>query len=386
MTDHDDQFTRPAGPDAADLSPEHDELLARMRAADPIDAGALPQSDGPEALTLLETIMAPTPQTPAAGGTGRQPDPVLFGTDVPSDFGSARPMQRRGRRGFGLILASAAAIVLLVAGALALLPSNTEPALAVVQSAAQATATAESGRVEVTANLDGSDETGSGSIDAVVEGRYDGDDLAFSIVSIDADGTGDDFDGADLEEFGDEFPISETRYIDGVIYANSPEGWFAVEVPEFVGEQVTDLADPREVLATVQELVEATEVGTAVIDEPNGTSIETTHYQSVINLGDESLQESGWLAGLELTELDADGEVTVDLYVTDDLLRRLTVSGNAADNAGGEGNVTFEVVTSFYDFDGDISVEAPTDVEIVDPFAELQEGDFEFGPDEDVDG
>lgn len=371
-------------PNAPHLSSDNDDLLARMRAADPIDDGALPQSDGPEALSLLETIMAPTPTSPSAGGGSRQPDPVLFGTDVPSDFGTAQPMQRRGRRGFGLILASAAAIVLLVAGALALLPSNTEPALAVVQSAAQATATAESGRVEVTANLDGSDETSSGSIDAVVEGRYDGDDLAFSIVSIDAEGS--EFDDSDIEEFGDEFPISETRYIDGVIYANSPEGWFAVEVPEFVGEQVTDLADPREVLATVQELVEATEVGTAVIDEPNGGSIETTHYQSVIDLGDDSLQESGWLAGLELTDLDAEGEITVDLYVTDDLLRRLTVSGNASDTSGSDGAVTFEVVTSFYDFDGDISVEAPTDVEIVDPFAELQEGDLDFDFGEDLDG
>lgn len=376
-----------------------DELLARMQAARPIDPNPQPRSDGPQAQALLESLMNNQPNQevgPAAAASsaadGRTLDNVLFADSVNHNY--ERPTvadNGRGRKGYGLILAAAAAVVVLVAGALALLPANTEPALAAVQSAAQATAEAQTGRVEVVAALDGNDDAGSGSIDGSVTGRYDGANVSFTVGEFSAVGEG-DAEG-EFEDFTDELPLTETRFVDGVLYANTvDDGWLGVEVPDFVGSSIAELADPREVLGSVQDLVEAEEVGPETLTEPNGATVDTVHYRSVVDLGDETLGESGWLTGMDLADLDAEGQVTIDIYVgADNLLRRLTVSGDLNEADGGTGAATFEIVSSFYDIGGDITVEAPADAEIIDPMADFDfedEGSFfeDFEELEELDG
>lgn len=370
-----------AGDSLPNPQPPTDEVLDRLRAARPVDPNPLPRPDGPQANALLESIMSPTPsaepgdpipEAPASTPTGdRRLDPVLFAGDVDHDY--ARPTvapDRRRRGGYGLILAAAAAVVVLVAGAVALLPANTEPALATVQSAAQATAEAQSGRVEVTVDLDAVDGDETGTVDASVDGRFDGADVAFTIGAFDVteDGTAEDVAG--------ELPLSETRFVDGVLYADvDGEGWIGVEAPEFIGTAVTDVADPREVLASVDDLVEADEVGPATLTEPDGSEVSTTQYRSVVDLGDETLSQSGWLAGLELSDLDAEGEITIELFVDGDgWLRQLSVSGNLNEPEGGSGEARFEVVTSFYDIGGDITIEAPEGVEVLEADDLLGEG------------
>ncbi|MEM9612004.1 MAG: hypothetical protein AAGA59_03675 [Actinomycetota bacterium] len=376
--------------------PPTDEVLDRLRAARPVDHNPLPRPDGPQANAFLESIMSanpaaepggsPTPPPTGETGDDRRLDPVLFADDAEHDY--ARPTvisdRRRRRGGYGMILATAAAVAVLVAGALALLPANTEPALAAVQSAAQATAEAQSGRVDVTVDLDAADDIGTGMVEASVNGRFNGPDVAFTIGAFDVSE-----DGATEDLIG-ELPLSETRFVDGVLYADvDGEGWIGVEAPEFVGAAVTDLADPREVLTAVEDLVEATEVGPATLTEPDGATVETTQYRSVVDLGDESLSQSGWLAGLELSDIEAEGEITVDLYVDGEgWLRQLSVSGDLTEPEGGPGEARFEVVTSFYDIGGDITIEAPEGVEVMEADDLLGEGfeaDFEAEFDEEFD-
>ncbi len=378
--------------------PLHDEVLDRLRAARPVDPNPLPRPDGPEANALLESIMSPTSsadphdhQAAASDTPGpvERLDPVLFADDVDHDY--ARPTvvtNRRSRRGYGMILATAAAVAVLVAGGLALLPANTEPALAAVQSAAQATAEAQSGRVVLTVDLDAADGEETGAIDASVDGRFDGPDVAFTVGSFDvsSDGFGGD---TDTEDLLGELPLSETRFVDGVLYADvDGEGWIGVEAPEFVGATVTELADPRQVLTAVEDLVEATEIGPATLTEPDGATVETTQYRSVVDLGDETLSQSGWLAGLELSDIEAEGEVTIDLYIDGEgWLRQLSVTGDVNEPDGGVGEADFEIVTSFYDIGGDITIEAPEGVEVMDADDILGEGfDADFDLDtEDLD-
>ncbi|MEL7208596.1 MAG: hypothetical protein AAGK32_10260 [Actinomycetota bacterium] len=367
-----------------------DDLLARLRAARPIDPNPQPRSDGPPAHALLESVMnQPTPEASnPASNQAPSLDPVLFADAADHDFD--RPPAASGgraRRGYGLVLAAAAAAVVLVAGALALLPTNTEPALAAVQSAAQATADAGTGRVEVVATVEAGDGQERGNIDASVTGRYNGTDVAFVVGEFVASATGDH--AGDLDDFDDEFPLTETRFVDGVLYVNTvDEGWLGVEVPQFVGTTLTDLADPREVLGSVQELVEADEVGPVTLTEPDGATVSTTHYRSIVDLGDETLGQSGWLAGLDTTEIDADGVITIDIYVgDDDLLRRLTVSGDLTEPENGSGDATFEITSSFYDIGSDITIEAPADAEIIDPMDFEGEGSlFDQLHEEELDG
>ena len=104
-----------------------------------------------------------------------------------------------------------------------------------------------------------------------------------------------------------------------------------------------------------------------------------------MDLGDESLEQSGWLNGLETADIDADGVVTIDLYVgPDGLMNRLVVSGDL-DEIEGEGDATFSVTTSFYDIGADITVEVPEGAQIIDPMEDFGEGS-PFAEFDDADG
>ena len=317
------------------------ELMNRLSLADPVDPDELPDLDERKPQQLLESIMS----NQSAENQSAEQHPAIT------------TMNPRQPRRLGLMIGAAAAVLLLVGGVFAFAPSNTEPALAVVHSAAASTAEANTGRVTVTLNGEGTEgsEVGeSGQVAGEVTVAFAGGDYSATVEVTEMS----------TEGGLDEFPVTESRLVDGTVYLNNEGQWYQMEAPEFLGETLVDIVDPRSVLTTVQELVEAEEVGTATID-----GVETTHYRSVVDLADESLGESGWLAS-ELGEIDADGEVEIDLYIDQEgLLRQLDVSGDLQEPEGGEGEATFEVSTSFFDLGADLSIEAPADAILIDPLS-----------------
>ena len=332
------------------------ELLARLSDADPIDTTDLPTPSSPRARALLEDIM--TSETPTSDpahvpteGEGDEA-PLL---DLPSVEGIDRYASPRRQR-LGVIAAIAAAFVAIV-GFLVVSPGGTEPALASVHSAARATAEADSGRATTTFVLEATDGTNSESVAGEMQTEFSGTDVA---ATVDLDELGD--------EAGDLLPAGvEMRFVDGVVYGRDGDVWYAVETGGTFGQAAIERIDPRNVLETVQSLVATTEVGAAEIG-----GVATTHYQSVIDLADESLRDSGWLP-VDPAEIEAAGAMTIDLFVDDEgLLRQLVVSGDvvATDGSGGSGTVL--ITSSFFDFGADITIEAPATAEFIDPGNELE--------------
>ncbi len=333
----------------------HDELMQRLVAADPIDPDTLPSADATAANELMETIMKS--DSANALGEGAQPEPRTL--DLPNVPGVERYARSHRRSRSRTLLAGAAAAIVLIAGLLVFSPDNTAPALATVHSAAQTTAEADTGRVLTTFSVDGTDGAEAGQVAGSLEASFNGADVSLSVDIDEAVGS---------EELG-ALPASEARLIDGVLYVNAEPQWYAVETAGFLSQSLVDVVDPRSVLATVQDLVETDEVGTVDID-----GVSTTHYRSVVDLGEEPLGQSGWMA-LQGADVEVDGEVTIDLYIDDDgQLRQLDVSGDLQEPEGGTGSANFVVSSSFFDLGSDITIDVPADVITVDPL-----DGFDFG-------
>lgn len=339
-----------------------DDLFQRLSAADPIDHHDLPTAEDGSAQRLLENAMSdqsPAHQTsisPIAAATDENPYAWPTGDDA---TGAAVVELDKGRRRRNplLLLSAAAAVLLLVGGVLVFAPDNTPSAVATVHNAAAATADVDSARITINVEIDGTDGVEEGQLSGQLDAAYTGSDIAFSLQIEDQ---GDDF-------FGEEVPFNEARLVDDVAYIDADGEWFAVDTDGLLGDMVSDFLDPRAALAKVQELTETTEVGSATVD-----GVATTHYQSVVDLGDEeSLVSSGWLP-LEAMDVDTDGELTIDLFVDGDgVLRQLDLSGDVQDTSGSGESGTFDIATRFYDFGADIQVEAPADVEVIDPLQGL---------------
>jgi hypothetical protein len=338
-----------------------DELLRQLAAADPVERATVPVASDDTPRTLLENIM----NEPAHTGPGSVS--VLNATSTANTHGGSPRRSSLGGR--ASLVAVAAAVIVLLGGVLVFAPDNAQPALATVHSAAAATADADTGRIVSTFSVDADDNESdeSLSLNGSLDAAYAGSDIE---VNVEASGL------ADNMPF-DELPLNRFRLVDDVIYLDMDGSWMSLDTNGLLGDVVADYVDPRSVLEQVEELTETTEVGSVDID---GQS--TTHYQSVVDLADETVSESGW-AGHEAFPVEAEGEVTVDLYVGDnDLLRRLEMSGDLADGGDGESG-TFNLVMDFVDIGADITVEAPADAEEFDPFG----GGFDFDSDveEDLD-
>jgi hypothetical protein len=345
------------------------DLMRQLTAADPVDLNTVPGPDAPAAQQLLEATIAAPAVTAPAGDTAPRGDtaaditaPVVAATSTATTdpvVEHLAPRRSSLGRSRAALVSVAAAVLLLVGGLAVFAPENTPSALAAVHSAAAAADDADTGRITTTFTVDGSFEedgqTASEMHTATFEAEYSGSDIAFSLTSSESDSDA-GFDAGDL-------PFTEGRLVDDVLYFNSAGRWLGVDTDGFLGSIVSDFVDPRVVLEKVQELTEATEVGEVTID---GQTV--THYQSVVDLGDESLSQSGWL-GFEAGDLDGEGEVTVDLYVgSDDILSRLDLSGDVQEGAD---SGTFEVSMRFTDIGSDIEVEAPAGAVNFDPL-----GDF----------
>jgi hypothetical protein len=330
----------------------NDDLIEQLRAADPVDPARLPNAAAPDARALLEDILrtsstAPESDIPVSAGFITA-DSDGFTVPPPTVLPSAT---NRRRRSLALLTSAAAAVIVLIAGVTLFLPSSTEPALAAVQNAAESTARVESGRIATTFTLTGTNGGRSESVRGEANATFVENNLAFTV---------------DLAQLADirsgDAAVVEGRLVDGVLYGNEGSGqWYAVDAGSFLTSGLISTVDPRSALTTVQDLVEAEEVGSTVVD-----GFDTTHYQSTIDLADESLEQAGWLAGLDGIDVNAEGEVLIDLYVdTDGLLRQLDITGEATEPGSTE-SARFELTTRFYDLGGDFTVEAPDPADVLD--------------------
>ncbi len=354
--------------DTAGTSPDpagDRDLLARLTAADPIDPVTLPTAGDPEAARLLDDILTTEPAVASNPVAAAYPLPVRAATTGAGDAAPSRlGVLARSR---GALVAVAAAVLLLVGAVTVLAPDNTPAAVAQVRAAAATTADADTGRITSTFEVTYDDAELSDAAGGTVEVTYAGGDLG---LSVDVDQVPDEL-GADADEF---LPaLDDIRLVDDVAYVQQDGTWIAVDTGGLLGDVVVDLIDPRTVLDTVQGLTEATEVGPAEVG-----GVATTRYRSVIDLGDETLGQSGWLA-FEGMDIDAEGEITIDLYVSDgadgETLRRFDLSGDIQAPEGEDGTASFEIVTLFTDLGADLTIEAPDGAIAFDPLAEAFESD-----------
>ncbi len=329
-----------------------EELLQRLKAANPVP----PTIDDDVSWTAADTLFDQI--TSRSGG---------FAPYADSAEGSAEAVrpprgQERGRGRLGLLAAVAAVAALVVAAAVIVAPSGVQPALAVVQAAAQETAEADSGRVITAFSVVGEEDAERETLTGTVTALFSGDDFAVTI------GVDPSSDAMSAEEAA-EISRAETRVVDGQLYA-TPDGaqWMSIEAPEILQSTLTRLTDLRSILAQVEELVDVETLGPTEID---GRSV--THYRSEVDLADESLAESGWLPGTQgvqgsPVDIDAEGLVTVDMFVDEDgLMRRIEVSGEAEPvDESINASADFAVTTDFVDLGADLAIEAP-DPSVVEP-------------------
>ena len=320
--------------------------LSDLRAADPVRMADLPRSSDPGAVALLHRVSA---------------------TSSPSPTQARRGLRNR----FVPLGAVAAAFLVVMVGFTVFSPSNTETALATVKTAAQEVAAANSGRATTTFEIDGVSNGVSDRAAGMTVLTYNGDNFA---VTLDLDDLPQELKNQG-SGMGDLLSEVETRFIDGVIYGRGGpvDDWIAVELPSVFVDQIRETADPRSVLETVQTLVETEEVGTTTID-----GVDVTHYQSIVDLDEKSLAESGWLAGVDSQiDVDTEGTLTVDLFVSDaSQLIRLDVFGTLATTEATDSMAaTFSVSTLFTDLNAVDPITAPEGV-VPSPFlpGELSEG------------
>ncbi len=327
----------------------NDYLMRRLQAADPIDPATLPSTNDQASQNLLDAVMADN------GNTDADTSPEVDQPAVFAELPAINRVRQTGRpRHWAVLAGAAAAVMILVAGVATFLPDNTPSALAAVHSAAAATADSDSGQIDVTFWLDGTDSSHSEQVAGDVSATFSGADLAIAIQLSDQPSA-----------FAGDLPSSvETRLVDGKIYLNDGSQWYVIEAPAGLAKSLVELVDPRSVLARVEELLETEEIGPATTD-----GVATTHYRSVVDLDGATLGEARWLPA-DVTDFSAEGSVTVDLFVDENgLLRQLNVSGDVREPEGegaGEGEARFEVVTSFSNLGADLTVDAPANAVSLD--------------------
>ena len=336
--------------DSNDFDNAHDdELINRLKAANPVPPGRVDPSPA-HGDTLFDQITSRPAGFAPYAGTGRES--VAAGPlDRPAD--PTRSDDKSGR--WGLLAAVAAVAVLLIGAVVIFAPAGAQPALAVVQSAAQETADARDGRVVTEFNVVGREDAEQGTLSGAMTAEFADEDFA---VGLQLDPSSDVMSAAEAAEIG----RAETRLVDGQLYATTDgEQWMSIEAPAILQSTLARITDLRTILAQVEELVAVETVGPAEID-----GLAVTHYRSEVDLADESLAESGWLPGTQgmqgsPVDIDAQGLVTIDLYVDGEgLMRRIEVSGEAEPvDASIDASADFTVTTNFVDLNSGITIDAP---------------------------
>lgn len=327
-------------------NPQSDPIMDALKRSNPVEANAVPTAQSDAARSLLTAVTS----RPAGAGFDAYAAPAAF----------AKPKSAGQPGRYRFLAAVAVAIAVVAAGVSFMLPSNTEPVLALVQAAAEETQKAISGEVFTSVSVVGSDADESGQLEGSLTVLFNDGDIAVIPGSIIVDGLeGNDEDLSQLED-------AEIRFVDNVAYIKVDGEWTGIDAPTFISEMlVAEYVNPTVVLDEVNSLTDVTEIGSETID-----GISTTHYQSEINLAEgETFNANGWL-GQVANELavEADGIVVIDLYVGDDgLLRLMNITADLeSSDPTQQGEAQILVSTKFSNLNGDIQIEAPEGVEIMD--------------------
>ncbi len=342
--------------------PNPDPIMDALKRANPVAARDVPTAQSAAAKSLLAEVTS----RPAGAG--------FDSYSAPAEFAKPERADQPGRYRF--LAAVAVAIAVVAAGISFVLPGSSQPAIAAVQAAATETQKAISGEVLTSVSFEGSDATESGQLQGSVNVLFDADDIAVIPGEITVEGDG--FDANDDEDLN-ELEDVELRYVDGIAYVKADGEWMGIDAPGFIGEMViAEYINPTKVLAEVNSLTDATEIGSETVD-----GVDTTHYQSEINMAEgETFNATGWLGEIanELA-LEADGVVVIDLYVGDDgLLRLMNITADIeSTDPAEEGEATIQVSTKFSNLNGDVNIEAPEGVEVMDMGDLGDELEEEFG-------
>lgn len=338
-----------------------DPVLRRLADADPSAERPLPGAASPEARRAFAAAIDPT--HPDRTDLHMHTEPSLAPSSPDAETGgAARPfgsppatVGTRSPRRWGALAGVAAAGAVVTGGVLALAPGGSTPALAAVQTAADTTASITEGVMRTTVDLAGTDGSEQGDLSAEVITRFDQGDLAVTVDVLESSHDVDDLvDG----------PDAEAVLVDGVAYARAAlegDGWYAVEAPPLVTSAVEDLANPRSILAVVDELVEATEDGTVELD---GETL--TRYVATVDLSEQTLQAAGALGLAGGLDVSPTGTVDVVLLVEGDVLRVMTLTGTAGESSQPDAVVDFEITVAFDELGVDQAIAAPADATVLD--------------------
>lgn len=304
---------------------KHDELLAAIAAIDPLDTGNPPAKGSARYDSILERAMHPTVEQ-----TRSQPND---GDDTDRPAAPARPPaggRRPSPRSRAAILALAAAVVAILAASVALLvPGDEVSPAAALTSAAATTREVTSLRADLTSE----DPYGSHSSHIEVAG----DDLRIETRGTYADG---------------HVEGSTTTY-------SGNQAWKQILGGEVETYTIDEDERPAPFAGSSAAVVTAALRAGDVADlgQEQVGDVEATHYRIQADvaarraLGELSPGQLGWF------ELEHPAAVrTIDIWVADDLIRRIRVVQQTDGGADAPDAVT---TTDFYDFNADIRIEPP---------------------------
>lgn len=344
-----------------------EELLAQLRAADPVPQPADPTRQGAapsaaHAASLFEeiTMSDPTLSDP----TLTDPTTNATSADDLRDFGPAPQRdelapKRTGRRLAWTGVAAATAAVVGF-GAVSLGPGSTSEVQAAMISAAENTEAARAGTAIITVSSDLGDRApmGANLDELVLTTAFDGSDLMASL------------DTADLG-----MPIGgspEVRIVDGVIYLSLGDStWYSVEDARIVDLLTTAglPVDIRNDLSQgIVELVKSAE---------NVEEIEPGHFRATVTVEEarrlaEDFPSLGLYTDRALTETDelpaeiAEQPLEIDLVLDSEGLIDVVTIGATLDDPDSTESLRGSIRIDMNDLGTAQAIEAPADAEPID--------------------
>lgn len=305
---------------------KHDELLAAIAAIDPLDTGNPPAKGSARYDSILERAMQPTfEQT-------RHRSNDVDDTDRPAT--PARPPsrgQRPSSRARAAVLAVAAAVVTILTASVALLlPGDGVSPAAALTRAAATTREVTSLRAELTR------EDPYGSHRSHIE--VAGDDLRIETRGTYADG---------------HVEGSTTTY-------SGNQAWEQILGGDVQTYVIDDDERPAPFAASSAAVVTAALRAGDVADlgQEQVGDVEATHYR--IDADDAARRALGELSPGQLGWFELEhpaGVRTIDIWVADDLIRRIRVVQQT--DGGTDTPDVVTTTTDFYDFNADIRIEPP---------------------------
>ena len=302
------------------LEPD-DDLLAELSSLDPTVADAPPEAGSTRYLSILEHAMtAPEPSTSPT-------DPATAPSAPTEPDITARTRRRRRRLGFAI--AAAAAVALVVGIAVVAPGSDPAPASAAEALAQAAATTGDATTLRIAATYERPEGT------TALEGISDGTDYRLDFVRQTPDGT---------ESRETTVVIGDTVWEDGTSRTAPPE------------ERNAAFAPSSE--AVVQAILDGSTLEDLGEEDVRGTTAR--HIRATLTPTSRDALRSLSPTQVAMFELEyPDGVDTIDLWIADDLIRRIQIPLDQG--LGEDGQPQEELATiEFYDFGADVDIAPPS--------------------------